>query len=247
MSNLVSGVTFSLSLTEDLEDRDIAESIIDVLLAAPKSIRPKKFGSFQADAKIGSAEELTDVLVNVSGPKVGARAGSLIMEVGKDCGFQVQWNKSNRPSFPFISGHLMFTAISKDASILDDFLGVVRRLVEVLSPVYGEVRSMAVKGWDAPLNLSLRLPDVPPISIYGDEYIAFFGQEKIEKAPFLKIEKVGECYWLVAHASVMEGVPDSMRANIRSYFGENSFMANGKWKYTEGDAPEFDLSNSLCD
>jgi hypothetical protein len=36
-------------------------------------------------------------------------------------------------------------------------------------------------------------------------------------------------------------VPPEKRKEIREYFGENSFMANGKWKYKEGIAPIFSL------
>lgn len=246
MSNLVDGIAFSLSFTDDFENRELAQKIVDVLLSAKKSVRPKKYGAFQPELKVGEMEDVVDVLVNAKGSKLGPRAGSLILEEGKNCGFQVQWNKSSQPSFSFIGGHLMFSAVSKNEGALNDFVSVIRNLVSALSPAYGEIRSMAVKGWDAPMNLFLRLPDIPPVSVYGKEYIAFFGREKIEKAPFLRFEMAGDCYWLISHELVMESVPDATRSVIRSYFGEEAFMANGKWKYAEGHAPEFDLSFSLC-
>lgn len=243
MSNLVQGTTFSLFFTQGFENKEIAQKIVNVLISAPKRVRPRKFGAFPPGRKIENADDVVGVLVNERGPKSGPRAGSLIMDVGKDCGFQAQWNKSAEPSFPFIGGHLMFAAIAKDGAILDDFIGVVRTLVGTLKPVYGEVRSMAVKGWDTPVNLTMRLPDVPPISIYGKEYIDLFGKDKIERAPFLSITPVGECYWLTAHDSVMEEVPDARRESIRNYLGEDSFVAGGKRKYTHGHAPKFNLSH----
>ena len=148
--------------------------------------------------------------------------------------------------FSFIAGHISFDLISKNASIVSAWLGVVKSLVEIVSPTYGQVRSMNVKGWDAPFNLPLRLPDIPPISIYGREYIDLFGADKIESAPFSAISQVGECYWLVANESLLEEVPDTKRQEIRCYFGEDSFMADGHWKYRDGRALSFDFSNSLC-
>jgi len=246
MSNLINGITFSLFINENFEDRFVAKKITDVFLRSAKTITPKKFGYFQPDVKIVDAEKVIDVLVNKDGPKVGPRAGSLILEASKGCGFQIQWNKSSQPCFSFIGGHLMFENIHKDNEILNDYIRLVRDLVAEFSFEYGEVRSMALKGWDLPLNLQIRLPDIPPISIYGKNYISFFGEEKIKRAPFLKLEKIGDSYWLVAEESLFNEVPEVKRAKIRSYLGEDSFMANGKWKYSDGNAPKFDLSFSSC-
>ena len=246
MSNLINGIVFSLSIDKDFENRDIAKKIIDIFLSASKSIRPKKFGAFQADLKIEDSEKVADVLVNAKGPKFGPRGGSLILKESNDCSFSIQWDKSVRQTFPFISGRLMFESISKNPNILTDFFDLVKKLALILSPEFGSIESMAVKGWDTPRNLLLRLPDILPVMIYGKSYITFFGEEKIKSSPFLKIERLGDCYWLVAHESIFEKVPDAKRAEIRSYFGEDSFMANGKWKYTNGSAPVFDLSFSIC-
>jgi len=244
MSNLVSGLSFSLCFASDFEDQDMAQKILEVFLSAPASVRPKKFGAFQPSEKIQETSAVLDVLTNKAGNKAGVRAGSLILEHSKSCSYQVQWNKTNRPTFSFISGHLMFSAMSK-GTVLDDFIALVKQLAVVLSPAYGEIRSMAVKNWDAPMNLLIRLPDVPPVSIYGKEYIAHFGEEKIKAFPFGTVEQVGEGYWVTAHPSVLEEVPSARRAEVRSYFGEQSFMADGKWRYTEGSAPDFDLAFSI--
>ena len=98
-----------------------------------------------------------------------------------------------------------------------------------------------------PRDLTLGLPEVPPISIYGKEYVDLFGVEKVEQAPFLEIERVGDCYWLVAQKSIAKKVPNPVRANIRSYFGEDAFITGEIADYKVGRAPKFDLSNSLCE
>ncbi|GAB7549699.1 hypothetical protein [Cupriavidus sp. 8B] len=247
MSNIISGFTFALFSTLDFEGDSIAKNIVDVILSAPGDVSPKKMGAFEPKEIIGSTDDVVDILVNRSGPKTGMRSGSLLLEAGKECGFQVQWDKSEKPGFHVISGHLMFSAIVRDSTILCDFMDVIRALVGVVKPVYGEVRSMATKGWDAPVDLLVRLPDVPIISIYGVEYINLFGRDRIESAPFLKIERFDEYYWLVAHDVSPDGVPDSVRNDIRRHLGEDAFMADGKWKYKFGSAPKFDLRNSVAE
>jgi hypothetical protein len=242
MSNLLNGLAFSLSCLTDLADQKIAQEVINVFLASASGVKPRKAGAFQADSDIRDAQALVRLLVNEDSLHEGMQGGSLVLEVSKDCGFQVQWNKSPHAGFPFVGGHLMFPAISKNSGLLDDFLALIKELVRVTSPAYGEVRSMAVRGWDAPMNLELRLPDVPSVSIYGREYIDMFGREKIDTAPFVAREIVGECYWLVAHQPVIEGVPDEQRQRIRNHLGADAFMADGKWKYSDGRAPNFNLS-----
>lgn len=246
MSNSIDGLSFSLFFARDFEGPEIASEIVRVFLSSNRSVRPVKYGVFGPDEDIVDAASVADTLMNIESPDGRSRSGSLILERNRGCGYQVQWNKSNQPGFSFIGGHLMFSSYGKHGGALDGFIDLVKDLVVQLSPVYGEIRSMAAKGWDTPINLLLRLPDVPPVSIYGKEYIEFFGHEKIEGAPFIKREKVGSCYWLVASEILEEDVPSAVRSSIRSFLGEKSFMADGKWKYSDGNAPNFDLSFSVC-
>ena len=167
---------------------------------------------------------MIDLLVNKAGPKSGGRAGS----------------------FSLVSGWIAFDFLDDEKNVLGSWLEGIKRLVEVVSPAYGYVNSMAVENWDTPLNLQLRLPDISPISIYGREYVELLGAKEIEAAPFLEIEKVGVCYWLVASHSLRSGVPKGRRKEIREYFGEDAFMADGNWKYSTGRAPKFDLSASIA-
>jgi hypothetical protein len=242
MSNLVNGLVFSLSCLTDLGDKKIAQQVISTFLASAPGIKPKKAGAFQAESDITDPEALVELLVNEESMHEGMRGGSLVLEASKDCGFQVQWNKSPHAGFPFVGGHLMFSAISKNSALLGEFLALIKELVRVTRPAYGEVRSMAVRGWDVPMNLELRLPDIPSVSIYGRQYIDMFGRDRIETAPFVAREMIGECFWLVAHQPVFDGVPDEQRQRIRNHLGADAFMADGKWKYSDGCAPKFDLS-----
>ena len=246
MSNLIDGLSFSLFFSYDFEGSDTAERIIRTFMSSGDLVRPVKYGVFGPKKSIKDIGEISVILVESCGSGHGSRSGSLVLERDLTCGYQIQWNKSKEVGFPFIGGHLMFSAYSNHESVRDDFVGLVRALVSQLSPAYGEIRSMATKGWDAPVNLMMRLPDIPPVSIYGTEYIEHFGADRIESAPFLRKERVGSCYWLVASDSFEDSVPDAERLAIRSSLGEKSFMADGRWRYPDGDAPDFDISFSLC-
>jgi hypothetical protein len=246
MSNLAGRVRFSLMSTRDFEDGDLAAKIVNLLLSLPPNVRPDMFDAYEPlKRKVASAADVVDLLINEGSPRVGQRSGLLIMKRRNDAGYQVHWRKTSRPGFSAVSGRLMHGVIDKDKSVVDTWLRAIRNLVEAVSPVYGEIRSV-FGNESIPFNLQTRLPDVPPISIYGEEYVALFGRSRIEQAPFLEVSRTAEGYWLVAHNSVLENVPDAKRSEIRSYLGDDAFMADGRWKYKDGRAPIFDLSNSLC-
>ena len=238
MSNLAPHVSFILSSTKDFEDRSLARKIVEAIMSAEQAVRPETFGAFQPlKTRIVDSESVVDVFVNAKGPKEGVRGGSLLMERGSDVGYQIQWNKGFGSKFADVSGHISFSKLDEDVRRRDQWLQVIRHIVEVLEPAYGEVRSMAYEGWDTPLNLELRLPDIPPISIYGKPYIELFG-EKILAAPFRSVSRVGES-WLVASSEITEEVPAVDRREIRAHLGEEAFMADGRWKYRDGIAPRF--------
>lgn len=243
MSNLIPGVTFSLSSLRDFSSPSLAREIVQVICGSPKNIRPTKFGPFEGESPIGDdLDEPLKYLVRQAGGKP-SEAGSLVLNAGKNCEYQVQWNKSSPPSFPFVGGFLLRTAFIKDPNVLSDFLDLVKRLAPVVNVVYGDIRSMEFPGWDTPFNLSLRLPDIPNVSIYGKPYIEHFGRSRIESAPFYRIEKLaGDLYWLQATELVTDPVPDDIRAEVRKHFGEDAFMSGKKWRYSDGKHPEFDFS-----
>jgi hypothetical protein len=232
--------------TRDFEDRDLAMRIVNLLLNLPSNVRPDMFDVHEPlKRKVESANDIVDLLVKEGASRVGQRSCLLQLKSRNGVSYQIHWRKTHRPGFSAVGGWFMHDAIDRDRNIVDNWLSSIRDLAEIVSPAYGEIRSLAGNE-GSPLNLQIRLPDVPPISIYGEEYIALFGRNKIEQAPFLEISRIVEGYWLVAHSSVLESVPDAKRSEIRSYFGEDAFMADGRRKYKDGRAPIFDLSNSLC-
>lgn len=240
MSNLVPGITFSLSSLCDFANPSLAKEVVQTICDAPGSIRPSKFGPFEG------ASPLTDLdgpVKFISQPGKHAEAGSLVLTASKNCEYQVQWNRSNPPSFPFVGGFLLRNAFDKKPDVLMVFLALVKKLAPAANVVYGDIRSMEFAGWDTPFNLSVRLPDIPNASIYGKPYIEFFGREKIESAPFHRIEQLADdLYWLQATELLTDPVPEAARASIRKHFGEDAFMSGKKWRYSDGLHPVFDFS-----
>lgn len=100
--------------------------------------------------------------------------------------------------------------------------------------------------WNTPMNLKLRLPDIPAIAVYGKPYIDLFGIDKIESAPVVRLEAIGKSHYLLQSvSSIDEPVPASVRQSIREHLGEQAFMADGRWRYQDGLAPTFNLTSLL--
>jgi hypothetical protein len=235
-------IRFVLMSTADFEDRALGDKIVRFLLSLPAPFKPTLFDAYEPVTRaVTSADAIVDLLVNEGGPRTGPRSGTLLLEADKTVGYQVFWRKTQRPGFSSVGGSIEDV---QNETILTTWIDHMRSLVEIVNPAYGEIKSVPVTH-TTPLNLQVRLPEVPPISIYGKDYVELFGRDKIETAPFLEISKIGACYWLVAHRTVTEDVPDAKRAEIRNHFGADAFMPDGRWKLRDGRAPTFDLSNSL--
>jgi hypothetical protein len=235
-------IRLALMSTADFEDRDLGTRIVRFLLALPAPFRPTRFDTCEPIARpVTSVDAIVDLLVNEGAPRTGPRSGSLLLQADKTIGYDVFWRKTQRPGFSLVGGGIDDI---QDETILATWIDHMRSLVEIVSPAYGEIKSVPVTH-GTPLNLQIRLPEVPPISIYGKDYVELFGRDKIETAPFLEMSKIGACYWLVAHHAVTEDVPEAKRAEIRDHFGADAFMPDGRWKMRDGRAPSFDLSNSL--
>lgn len=240
MSNLVPGITFSLSSLSDFSSAPLAREIVRNICDVPSSIRPSKFGPFEGGSPL---TDLDEPVKFISQPGTHVEAGSLVLTAGKNCEYQVQWNWSDPPSFPFIGGFLLRNFFDKKPDVLMDFLDLVKKMASTTNAVYGDIRSMEFAGWDAPFNLGLRLPDIPNVSIYGKPYIEFFGRDKIESAPFHSIEQLSDdLYWLQATELVTDLVPENVKTSIRKHFGEDAFMSGNKWRYSDGHHPVFDFS-----
>lgn len=212
MTNFVEAIRFSILFKADLQNHTISREILEIFQSSSIKVRPIKYGVYQMEKKLeGNLLAALDVLTNNTEKTKGLRTGGITLGINSLCEYSIRWNKSDSPNFSSISG---FLGLSEIQSKIDDFLELMKSLITAVDPVYADVKSMMIKNWDAPLDLHLRLPDIPPISVYGKEYIDLFGEEKILTSPCKKIEKIGNCYWLETGETVTEEVPTEKRKEI---------------------------------
>jgi len=252
MSNLIDGLGFSLSSLEYLGDESKAEQIVTTLLAAPRFAVPKTYGAAQPlKLKIDPTNPLP--IIDFLRPKRNALHSSLavkypdamlLLEFPPNGYYMVHWKKDVSPSFAGVSGGVPWATLTQESGRLEDYVRLASTLAAITNAVYGEVRNMAIPGWDLPFDLLKRLPDIPWISIYGQPYVEMFGEARIRSAPFYKIEQQQSGHFILqATKDPREAVPESVKAAIRNHLGESCFMSGRRWRYSNGRAPAFDFGN----
>jgi hypothetical protein len=250
MSTLIDAIGFSLVSLEDFEDEELACRVIDRLTtASSKELCPKRYGYDEPVTERFDKGNLQPVVERwLYGPGRGewpseGREGGMILKCSSLTGYQVSWRKAVEPSFSFVGGQVDLSLLRKQTSLLNEMECVVRDLIPIVLPVYGEIRNMSLKGADLPFDLRRRLPDVPWTSIYGLPYVSLFGRERLLSAPFRHVEEVSSgCIWAQASDSVFDLVPDEIKRAIRMHLGDDAFMSCGRWRYVDGKAPKFDFS-----
>lgn len=252
MSDISQSIVFFLLSLEDFEDQYLAQKVIDIFVSAPDALCPQTYNLLRGKRKIKFKEELVNAFVgsetNYPCPEI-AKSVTLLLDREERCDYQVSWNKYARltePSFQMISGGVDIPLLQEIPELLEEFCTLAKEISAASKCVYGHIQSAAFRGWSTPVDLSVRLPDIRPMSIYGYPYIELFGRKAIESAPFLKIEKISpDSYWLEANKSVFEQVDEERKKSIREHFGENAFMVGKKWRYSSGRSPVFDFSKIL--
>lgn len=249
MSNLIQAVDFSLTSLTDFEDKKVAHGVLQRLMENEATLRPKRFSAYEPITEVIDASDLApvmDVWLNSASNTRGGvdmRHGSLLLGCSSGINYQVNWQKSKKPSFSFVGGNAPLSLLKKRSNILRAFFDLAKDLSLLLNSVYGEIRNMSFPGSDLPFDLLKRLPDVPWASVYGPPYVSMFGNERILSAPFHRIEPIHSSHlWLEASESVFDPVPEETRAAIRDHLGKEAFMSKGRWRYTSGTAPSFDFS-----
>jgi hypothetical protein len=252
MSNVYNTIGFLLLSLEDFENVNLAREVISILFSGSEELQPQIYNCLKGEKRIESMDELTDIFMGegrYSNHSLIAKLSTLILSRNNHCYYQISWDKilpKFRPSPQMISGSLTISMLKEKPLLLSEFITQIKRLTEVSKPVYGDFQSRAIKGWDNPIDLEVRLPDIRPVSIYGPPYVELFGREAIESAPFQKIEEIAPgYYWLEANDSVFEPVPEETKAAIRKHFGEDAFMVGRRYRHKSGRAPKLDFRNTF--
>lgn len=255
MSTLVEAVGFSLTSLEDFEDRDRARCVIERLAkTSSRDLRPKLFGYDEPVRERIDEKDLRPVIDRwLHGPGNGTwpdkeREGGVSLQCSSLTGYQVSWRKTVEPSYSFVGGQVALALLREQAVLLTEFQSLVKDLIPLVLPVYGEIRNMSLRGADLPFDLPRRLPDIPWISIYGPPYVSLFGRERLLTAPFKRVEEVNPGHiWAQASESVFDVLPDDAKVAIRRHLGNDAFMSGGRWRYLDGTAPVFDFSKVRVD
>jgi len=250
MSTLIEAIGFELASLEDFEDQDRARRVIERLVgASSKELRPKRYGFDEPVTQSVDEDDLRPMIDRwLHGPGTGdwpgeEREGGVILQSSSLTGYQVSWRKAVEPTFSFVGGQVGAALLRKQPDLLAELEGLVKDLIPLLLPAYGEIRNMSLRGADLPLDLRRRLPDIPWVSIYGPPYVSLFGRERLLAAPFTRVDEVHPGYiWAQASDSAFDVVPDEAKNAIRMHLGDDAFMSGGRWRYTDGKAPSFDFS-----
>jgi hypothetical protein len=244
MSNVSGNIGFSLISLEDFEDELFAQQVIDALLSAPESLRPKTYSVLEEDKKIITIDELIYALLKPKDETVDVKTVTLLLKYENHCGYQISWDKLHEPGFQLVSGRCQIDLLKQQPHIFIDFCALIKKLIKIVKPVYGYLQNDTLKGSFAAFNLTSRLPDPRHVSILGAPYVELFGRAAIESAPFEYIEEIAPgYYWLQANESVFDPVPEAKKRAIREHFGEDAFGRKLKGKPSR--VPKFDFRNTL--
>jgi len=233
-------IKFRLDTLSDFSNRKLVEKVLYYLMELPRAFRPRKYGTYEplrSRITNGEIEPLIDGWIGVDDPSLHEEFRNTVffMDTASQGSYMVVWGSNG---FSTLSGRFSFPArdIEQSASLL---LEEVDHLACLLSPEYGYVHDPSSRGGRIPYDLTVRLPDIPPISILGPKYIEFFGDQRLEQAPYLVVSKRSYGYWLEASESIFDDVSDNRRKAIREFLGEDCFMAIPKQRYKKGRAPNF--------
>jgi hypothetical protein len=258
MYEVYEGIGFALDSFKNFEDKDFASSVIEILLSAPEFLRPHNFKLRNEGEKyrkidcietiVNSFMGLTTYFPGYLGPKSIALS---LQNKGKST-YLFSWEKLNKdrvPPIQSLNGNVELKLFENHPEYIDELYTLIKSLAAVINPAYGEVYNSVFETWD-PMNLSIGLPDIKYVNIYGNEYVELFGRTLIESAPFDIIEEIAtNCYWLEVKTSIFEPIPPNKKTEIKKHFGEEAFLnaKKSRSKFASDKAPKFDFSQIILD
>ena len=222
------GLDFGIRTAVRLCDRVIAKAVIARLLGMPEHLRPRRYGRLEpTKGRIADVE--TTVLVDAWMEPIGGpgaeleREGCLLLDVSKGGGYDIRWavepKRLNSVGGFFEANTLKY--IYQDVGLL---LELLVSLVPIIGGIYGSMRLMDDL-YTIPTDLTVRLPNVPWLSIYGPPYVEMFGEDRILAAPFWKVWKLESGHviaQLTEHIDDEYGEPE--RKAVRDFLGADAFL-----------------------
>ena len=258
MANVYNLIDFTLESLKNFQDEELATNFINKINEYGKEFIPHVYGIYKPLKNKYNSKDTSDVIelwINEENNKKNAEnyyaGGQVLMEKTKGCkvSYFMRWEKDNRARFNHF--HLFVdTDYLHTENGFKKFMNLCNELILLLEPVYGEIIDMSIPGWDNPMNLRVRLPEINWMMLLGKPYIDLFGRDKILNTPCYKVEPISDnLIALQLTESIFEPITSSVRDKIKKYLGENAFVEDGKCShaYKSGMVPKFDFSEVLFD
>lgn len=236
------GIAFGLYSTTSLRDEEKARAALARLLAMPTHLRPKRFGRFDPVGGRGDTADMQTLvdawLEPVGGPEAEvARSGYVSLDVSAEDGYSAAWEIDGLNA---IAGGFSAEALGDLQADVEALMRLLLDLAPIVETLYGSIRRMD-DYWAIPMNLTVRLPNVPWLSIYGPPYVEMFGEERIFDAPFWKVWKLDSGHvvaQLTEHIDDDYGEPE--RKAVREFLGADAFLEgkNRPRHYKTGRVPK---------
>ncbi len=251
-------VELSLQSLKNFQDYNLAVNVLNKINEYKKDFVPDVFGVYQPLKKkynLSNIEECVKLWMNDECNENNAAEnyvmGQLLMEKkkGSKVKYLIMWQKDNQARFNCFSMSVEINYL-EDHDCYNKFIDLCKELVVLIEPVHGDILNQGFPGWEAPIDLKIRLPEINWMVFLGQPYIEMFGKDKILNTPCYRVEEVSQnIISLQTIKSVFNDIPDDVKNNIKSYLGEDAFVWEGKSirAYKDGKVPKFDFSEVLFD
>lgn len=258
MANILNEVSFGIMSLKDFESKDLAQSVLSTIADAGPFFFPTVYDVYEPlrhKCNTNDIDELVRVWLNEENVSVTSQnsygMGQILMEHRRKpkISYQMHWEKGQQERFNYF-------IMSADSEFLMEennfqtFLSLCMKLSVLLDPVQGEIVNCAFPGWDTPINLQVRHPELHWMAFFGKPYIELFGRDKLLNAPCYSTKSIGDnIIALQMTESPFHAVTDEMRNAVKTYLDSEAFVENGKSyrSYKTGHVPSFDFKNVLFD
>lgn len=258
MANVPNSIKLSIMSLKDFESKELARGVLSAIADAGSPFFPTVYDVYEPlrhKCSKNDIDELVKIWVNEEYAEVTARSqygmGQILMEHRRKpkISYQMHWEKGQQARFNYF-----FLRVDSEFLLapnnLKSFLNLCQRLIVLLDPVQGEIVNCAFPGWDVPIDLQVRHPELHWMAFFGRPYIELFGRDKLLNTPCYCAKSIGtNIIALQMTENLFQPVPEELRHTVKSYLDPDAFVENGKScrSYKSGNVPSFDFTNVLFD
>jgi hypothetical protein len=258
MTRTFERISVDLFSLKNFQDSALASNVINLINSFSDDFIPQVYDYYEPEKRIYNKNEpqkVIEIWVNEEANKIAAEddfaGSSLIMKKkkGHKVEYIISWEKENTLHFNTFIMSIDLSYFRKSEH-LEHFLDFYKELSLLIKPVYGSIVNCAFPDWGEPVNLKVRLPEIPWGTIFGEPYIEMFGKERLLAAPYFKVDELKDgTIFLQATENIFTPINKNIRENIKRFLGEEAFVWDGKdyRNYKDGKVPEFDFSEVLFD